>query len=144
MEDNKINYMIDNYLPDSMKYFKLFEAEKSPRKKLINITKIFECIYKLKECTGEKIEGVDDELILLHYTFIKSTPQKITKDCKYTKLFLGNKKLDIEGNHLMKIIAICKKMENYSFNDLFNISKLEYDNNIKKNIEKNLFSLRVI
>ena len=144
MPDNKINYMLDNYLPDSMKYFKLFETEKSPRKKLINIIKMFECIYKLKECTGEKIEGVDDELILLHYTFIKSTPQKITKDCKYTELFLGNKKLDKEGNHLTKIMAICKKMENFSFNDLFNISKLEYDNNIKRNIEKNLLSLKVI
>ena len=137
IKDNKINYMLDNYLPDSINYFKLFETEKSPRKKLLNINKLFECIYKLKECTGEKIDGVDDELVLLNYTFINSIPENITKVCRYTELFLGNKKLDIEGNNLMKILAICQKMENFSYKDLYNISKQEYDNNIKqRNVPK--------
>ncbi len=137
IKDNKINYMLDNYLPDSINYFKLFETEKSPRKKLLNINKLFECIYKLKECTGEKIDGVDDELVLLNYTFINSIPENITKVCRYTELFLGNKKLDIEGNNLIKILAICQKMENFSYKDLYNISKQEYDNNIKqRNVPK--------
>jgi hypothetical protein len=86
------NYIFENYVPDTIKYFQQFIIEKSPRKKLLCIQQIFNCIYNLGKLNGDNVNGVDDEMPLLNYAFIKSKPQKIYSNCKYTELFLGNKK----------------------------------------------------
>ena len=63
---------------------------------------------------------------LLNYAFIKSKPAKIYSNCKYTEVFLGNKKYGIEGSQLVKIQGICEKMINMSIKDLFNITVSDY------------------
>ena len=104
-KDNK-NYIFDNYLPDSINYLKQFEKEKSPRKKLLHLNELFNCIYNLGKFNNIKVDGADDEMFLLNYTFIKAIPERIYSNCKYTELFLGDKKIGIEGSQLTKLLAI--------------------------------------
>ena len=124
-KDNK-NYIFDNYLPDSINYLKQFEKEKSPRKKLLHLNELFNCIYNLGKFNNDKVDGADDELFLLNYTFIKAIPERIFSNCKYTELFLGNKRLGIEGSQLTKLFSICEKMQHLKFEDLDKISESDY------------------
>ena len=96
---------------------------------MLCIQQIFNCIYNLGKLNGDNVNGVDDEMPLLNYAFIKSKPQKIYSNCKYTELFLGNKKTEIEGNQLTKILGICEQMRNISYENLFNIDKNDYIKN---------------
>jgi len=121
-KDNK-NYIFDNYLPDSINYLKQFEKEKSPRKKLLHLNELFNCIYNLGKFNNIKVDGADDEMFLLNYTFIKAIPERIYSNCKYTELFLGDKKIGIEGSQLTKLLAICEKMKSFSIEDLDQIKK---------------------
>lgn len=133
----KKNYVFDSYLPDAIGYFRNIDIEKSPRKKLLNIKKIFESIYNLGKFNEDKVEGADDELPLLNYTFIKANPKNIYTNCKYIELFLGDKEDKEEGNFLTKIISICEKLSNFKFDDLFNINETDYEINcdlVKKGI----------
>ena len=123
------NYIFDNYLPDTDKYFQQFIIEKSPRKKLLCIQQIFNCIYNLGKLNGDNVDGADDEMPLLNYAFIKSKPQSIYSNCKYTELFLGNKGIDKEGNQLTKILGICEQMKNITYENLFNIDERDYTKN---------------
>ena len=126
----KKNYIFDNYLPDTINYFNQFIIEKSPRKKLLCIKEIFDCIYNLGKFNGKEVDGTDDEMPLLNYAFIKSNTNNIYSNCKYTELFLGTKKYGIEGSQLTKILGICDKMLNITYEkDIFNISEEEYNQN---------------
>ena len=136
IKSNK-NYVFDRYLPDSINYIKQFEQEKSPRKKIFCLNNLFNCIYNLAKFNGDEIKGLEDELPLLNFTFIKAKPQKIYSNCKYVQLFLEKKTDDIEGNQLAKLLAMCEKMEKISFHELFNINESDYDENcelVKKGI----------
>ena len=120
------NYNLENYLPDSINYLKQFENEKSPRKKLLYIKQLYNCIYNLGKFNGSEVEGVDDEIPLLNITLIKTKPEIIYSNCKYTELFLGNKRYQIEGSQLTKLFGICEKVKMLSYSDLYNISESDY------------------
>ena len=137
IKDN--NYILDDYLFDSCNWLKLFENEKSPRKKLIYLNELYNCVYKLAQFNGDKVDGADDEMPLLLYTLIKSKPQFIFSNCKYTELFLGNKKFTIEGSQLTKIIGICIKLSNLNGEDFHNINISEYNENCKMALEGILY-----
>ena len=124
-KDNK-NYIFDNYLPDSINYLKQFEKEKSPRKKLLHLNDLFNCIYNLGKFNNDKVDGADDEMFLLNYTFIKAIPERIYSNCKYTELFLGEKRSGIEGSQLTKLLSICEKTQHLKFEDFDNISENDY------------------
>ena len=124
-KDNK-NYIFDNYLPDSINYLKQFEKEKSPRKKLLHLNELFNCIYNLGKFNNDKVDGADDELFLLNYTFIKAIPERIYSNCKYTELFLGEKISGIEGSQLTKLLSICEKTQHLKFEDLDKITEKDY------------------
>jgi hypothetical protein len=124
--NQKKNFIFDNFLPESISYLKNFEKEKSPRKKLYNIKKLFNSIYNLGEFNSKDVEGADDELPLLNYSFIKSMPENIYSNCRYTELFIGNQQFGIEGSQLTKMLGICEKMKNLSYEELFNINPSDY------------------
>ena len=125
----KKNYIFDNYLPDTINYFEQFAREKSPRKKLLCIKEIFNCLYNLGKFNEDKVEGADDEIPLLNYAFIKSKPFRIYSNCRYTELFMGKRKSGIEGSQLAKIFGICEQMQNISYKNIFNISESDYNRN---------------
>ena len=123
-------YIFDNYLPDSINYLKLFENEKSPRKKLLNLEKLFKCIYNLAIFNGDKADGADDEMPLLNYTFIKAKPERIYSNSKFVEIFLTKTQASgIEGNQLSKIFMLCHRMENPNPEDFYNLDKSDYKQN---------------
>ena len=128
LKSNK-NYIFDSYLPDAISCFRNIDIEKSPRKKLLYIREICKCIYNLGTFNGDKIEGAEDEIPLLNYTFIKANPKNIYSNSKYIQLFLGDKENKEEGNFVTKILAICDKMVKFSINDMINITESDYEVN---------------
>ena len=58
----KMNFVDGSFLSDVSKYFNLIDSEKSPNKKIFNVTEIFNSIRFLLEFNGEgKDFGVDDQ-----------------------------------------------------------------------------------
>ena len=129
----KNNYLFDSFLPDVINYFEKIDQEKSPRKKLEFMKNIFISIGNVVKFNGENKElGVDDQLPILNYAFIKAHPFPIYTNCKFMDLFLGSKKYRLEGNYLAQLFTICKFIENLSASDLFDISEEQYKNNCIK------------
>ena len=121
------DYILDYYLPDAIDYFQKINEEKSPRKKFLCIKEIYNCIYNLGKFNDDKIEGADDELSLLNYTFIKANPENIYNNCRYIDLFFGKDKSNLEGNRLTKMILLCDSVENFSIKNLINVTEKEYN-----------------
>ena len=119
----KKNYVFDNYLPDSIYYFNQLEKEKSPRKKISCIKEIFNCIYNLGKFNGSEVNGADEEMPLLNYSFIKAKPEKIYSNCRYIEIFLKNKK-GLTASQITKLIGICKKMKALDYKDLYNLESM--------------------
>ena len=130
LSNNNENYEMDSFLPDAIDYFKKINEEKSPRKKLIYLKEIFNCIYNLGIFNGKKIEGVDEEMPLLNYILIKSKPENIYSNCRYMELFLGEKRNKVEGQKLTELIGLCEKLEKFTYNDLYKITESDYEENI--------------
>ena len=129
----KNNYLFDSFLPDVIDNFEKIDQEKSPRKKLEFMKNIFISIENVVKFNGENKElGVDDQLPILNYAFIKAHPFPIYTNCKFMDLFLGSKRYRLEGNYLAQLITICKFIENLSAKDLFDISEEQYKNNCIK------------
>ena len=123
-------YILDNYIPDSINCIKQFEKEKSPRKKLLEINKLLLCIHNLVKFNGQDMEGVDDELSLLNFTIIKSKPERIYTICKYIEFLLNNKMGGgFEDNLLTKLYGSCEFIKKLSFEELFNIEESDYIQN---------------
>ena len=127
------NYIFDSFLPDVINYFEKIEKEKSPRKKLENMVNIFVSIENVVKFNGDNKDiGVDDQLPILNYAFIKAHPFPMYTNCKYMELFLGSKKYKLEGNYLTQLFTICKFIENLSAKDLFDVSEEKFKNNCSK------------
>jgi len=120
-------YDFDFVLPDINDYFKKIRLEKSPRKKIINLDNIFLVINRLlKFNKGDGQFGVDDQLPLLSYCFIKARPWKIFTDSHFMKLYIGSKKNKAQDNQLSQLLTICdmvRQAEHTSFN---NVTKEDY------------------
>ena len=127
--DKNKNYIFDNFLPDSNYYFKQFEKEKSPRKKLIALNKIINCIYNLVQFNDDEIE-FNEEISLLNYSFIKSKPERIYSNYHYIDLFLLEKE-GFEANQLAKIKGVFENVRKMTSNKLYNINETDYLENCK-------------
>ena len=129
------NYVIENFLPESINYLKKFEEEKSPRKKMEYLKKIFDFIYKIGNFNNDKIELVDEELALLTLIVVKTQPLKLYSNCKFCELFYAKK--GYMSNIISKLEMFCEKFRNnLSEKDFYNIDKDEYDINCKNIINK--------
>ena len=128
----KNNYIFDSFLPDVIDYFGKIEKEKSPRKKLENMSNIFVSIENLVKFNGENKElGVDDQMPILNYAFIKAHPLNILTNCKFMNLFLGSKRNKEEDNQLTQLFSICQYVQNIKSKNLNEVSEEVF----KKNCE---------
>jgi hypothetical protein len=119
----KNNYIFDSFLPDVFNYFDKIEKEKSPRKKLLNMSQIFVSIENVVKFNGDNKDlGVDDQMPILNYGFIKAHPMNISKNCKFMDLFLGAKRNKLEGNQLAQLQGICTFVEKIKNTDLINVN----------------------
>ena len=125
----KDDYILENFIPDTNIYFQQINKEKSPRKKLMCMSEIFTCIHNLGLLNGDKLEGTDEILSILNFAFIKDKPLSIYSNCKYMKLFIGDKKNKGEGHQLSQLIGICQQMLNFNYSCLFDVSEEEYNKN---------------
>ena len=126
-----INY--DNFLTDMFKYFDKIEKEKSPRKKLINLSQIFisiENFYKSNnEINSYGEMRVDDQFQILCYLFIKSHPLNIYTNCKFMDLFLDAKTNKVEESQLFQSKGICEFMSNIKSIYLNKVTEEDFNKN---------------
>ena len=125
---DKTHYDFDFVLPDINNYFSRITSEKSPRMKIINLSNIFTSINRLLKFTkGDVPIGVDDQMPLLIYCFIKSRPWGIFTDCNFMKLYIGNKKNKSEDNELSQLSSICDFIEQSKYNSFINVTESEFN-----------------
>ena len=134
----KDDYILENFIPDTNYYFQQIINEKSPRKKLLYVSKIFECIQNLGLLNGDKFEGTDEFLSILNYAFIKNKPLGIYTNCKYMHLFIGDKKNKGEEHQLSQLLALCQQMMNFNYTCLFDVTEEEFNKNCNQIIDEEL------
>ena len=135
---SKTNLVFDSFLPDVINYFKEIEIQKSPRQKLIFMNKIFQSISNVVKFSGGGNTGVDDIMPILNYAFIKAKPPHMNSNCKYMKLFLGEKKNREEGSQLAQLTAICEFAETITADKLYGINDDQFIkrcNTMRKNMD---------
>ena len=136
---SKNNYISENFIPDIIKYLEEIKIEKSPRKKLKGVKKIFQCIFNLASLNGDTIDGTDDSLPILNYAIIKARPDLLYSNCKFINLFLGDKRNKIEGHQLSQLLGICSQISNFSINSIFDVTEEEFEKRsllaMKKDVE---------
>ena len=124
------NYNFELVLPDITKYFNLIDIEKSPRKKIINLNNIFESINSLlKFSQNQKIIGVDNQMPLFNYIFIKAKPKRMLSNYQFMELYIGEKIKKNEGNYLAQLKSIIDFTLNLVAGNLFNITEKEFKDN---------------
>ena len=133
-ENNDYNFEL--ILPKIVNYFNDINIEKSPRKKIMNMNFIFEAINTLLEFNEDKINiGVDNQMPLLNYVFIKAKPKNIFTNCEFMELYSGDKIRKKEGNYLIQLKSIRDFTLSLTHNKLFNITIDEFNQNCKLAVE---------
>lgn len=123
----KMNFVYGSFLSDVSKYVNLIDSEKSPNKKIFNVTEIFNSIRFLLEFNGGgKDIGVDDQIPLLNYAVLKAQPLRMYSNAKFMELYIGDKKNKIEGNQLTQLLSICEHIININHSQLIDVSPEEY------------------
>ena len=125
----KKNYVFGGFLSDVLHDFEMIDKEKSPRKKFLYVMDIFSSINYLLKFNGKNggdAGGVDDQIPVLNYAFIKAQPLRMYSNVKYMELFIGERKNKAEGSQLTQIIGLCDIIQNITFKDVMGVSKEEY------------------
>ena len=131
-----------SFLLDTIKYFKLFIKEKSPRKKIEAMNHLYDIIHMAIEFNEGKGDfGADDFIPFLSYCYIKAQPFRINSNIKYALLYNPFSSSGIESLRLSQLSLVNEFVNNLSFESLNSITKEEYDinmNSIKKNKTNNI------
>ena len=124
----KTNYVFDSFLPDVIEFFSKMDKEKSPRIKFLYMKKIFGAINDvLRFNGGDGSSGVDDQMPILNYAFIKARPQHISSNCKFMNLFIGKNKNRSEGSQLTQLSGICEHVVNLTYKQLNGVTEKEFN-----------------
>ena len=75
--------------------------------------------------------GVDDQMPILNYSFIKARPQHISSNYKFMNIFIGKNKHRSEGSQLTQISGICEHVMNLTYDQLNGVTKEEFDEKCK-------------
>ena len=118
LKHNEIGYFIktknsqsfESFLPELTGYLFQIEKEKSIRKKLFNLKKIFESMNNLSNFNGGKSFDLDTQVQILSYVLVKAQPRNIYTNCQYMELFIGDKGDKIEGQNLMELKLVCQHL----------------------------------
>ena len=125
--NSKRKFVFGSFLTDVLKYFTLLDAEKSPRKKVLNMNEIFNSIGFLLQFNGVGADaGVDDQMPILNYAFVKARPLRMFSNAKFMELYIGEKKNKFEGSQLTQLMSICDFISMIKYSDLINVSNEEY------------------
>ena len=123
----KRQLVFGSFLTDVLKYFKLIDTEKSPRKKIENMNEIFNSIGFLLKFNGVGAEaGVDDQLPILNFAFIKAQPLRMFSNAEFMDLYIGDKRNKSEGSQLTQLMSICDFIANIKYNSLIGVTMEEF------------------
>ena len=123
----KKKMVFGNFLPGVIQLFRLVDSEKSPRKKLLNLSKIYDSIIFLLKFNGTGNEaGVDDQLPILNYALAKSQQLRMFSNGKYMELYIGEKKQKLEGSQLTQLISSCEFIANIKYSDLNEVTQKQF------------------
>ena len=119
--------IFDSFLPGVIEYFKLIDKEKSPRKKILYMKEIFNSISKVVKFNGgDENTGVDDQMPILNYAFIKAQPSRIYSNSKLMELYIGEMSSKEEGSQLIQLIALCDFIIDLTYKNLNGITNEEF------------------
>ena len=125
--------IFDAFLPEVIQNFHILEKEQSPRKKILILSQIFELISKLVLFNGgDSNLGVDDQIPILSYCFIKAQPKTIRSNVKFIKLYRDSLIEKGNENELTQLIALCEFVKNITYQNLNEISEEEFIKNCNK------------
>ena len=123
----KTNYVFDSFLPGVIDYFKLIDKEKSPRKKILYMKEIFNSISKVVKFNGgDENTGVDDQMPILNYAFIKAQPLRIYSNSKLMELYIGDMSSKEEGSQLIQLIALCDFIIDLTYKNMNGVTNEEF------------------
>ena len=130
--NSKKKYIFGNFLNDALACYNLLDKEKSPRKKFLNVEKIFELIYYLLKFnnSGDDI-GVDAQLPILAYVLIKSQPLTMFSNTKYMELYVQDR-ANLKGSYLAQMLGMCNFINELQYSKLFNITEEEFYSKCKE------------
>ena len=121
------NYVYGGFMNDVNNAFEMIDKERSPRKKLMYVTEIFNSIDCLLRFNGKGKEvGVDDQIPVLNYAFVKSQPLRMYSNVKYMELFIGNKKNKMEGSRLTQLTGLSNMMINLTYKNILGVDEKEF------------------
>ena len=130
---NNRDSTFNSFLPDIIKYLKLIIKEKSPRKKIENVEKVFKSIENVIKFNGlSGALGADDFMPILSYAYIKAQPFRMPSNIRYAMLY-DPKNIKGSEHYLTQLLGSCNFITELSFEKLVNITKEEYDEKMKKN-----------
>ena len=134
----KKKMVFGNFLPGVIELFQLVDSEKSPRKKLLNLSKIYDSIIFLLKFNGTGNEaGVDDQLPILNYALAKSQQLRMFSNGRYMELYIGEKKQKLEGSQLTQLISSCEFIANIKYSDLNGVTQKEFIEECNKATSEN-------
>ena len=123
------NYIYDNFLTDITSYFDKIESEKSPRKKLLNLSQIFDSFENAFQFHYDNIMGVDDQIPILNYELIKAHPHNICTNYRFMNFFLGLEKSVNTGCQLSLLEAACNCVNNIRYDYLYDVTEEIFNKN---------------
>ena len=129
----KKKFVFANFDDDCLKFFKLLDLEKSPRKKLINLCGLFDSITFLLKFNGKSKDiGVDDQIPILNYVTVKSKCLRMSSNARFMQLYIGNMGSKMEGLQLAQYKSLSEFIPNIKNTDLNDVSPEEFAANNNK------------
>ena len=124
---SKKEFVFGSFEKDTMELFKLLDIEKSPRKKLMNLDGIFNSITFLLRFNGKGQDvGVDDQMPILNYAFIKAQALRMNSNVRFMELYIGESKSKRAGAQLTQFKGICEFIPKIKNTDLDGVSHEEF------------------
>ena len=127
----KRGYIFDAFLPEVIKSFHNLENELSPRKKIIYLSSIFNSITKVVKFNGgdNTTIGVDDQMPILSYCFIKAQPYKICSNLEFMRIFRNSLMVKGNDNEFTQLVALISFIKNLKYYNLIGITEEEFIKN---------------
>ena len=109
------DYVLDNLIPSTNKFFKMLEHEKSPEKKTNIFRKIDQIIKNTSEFNRESA-GQDELNPFYLYIILQAQLQKLSSNLKYIQYYIPND--EFETPMFATIRTIITELSNFSFKSL--------------------------
>ena len=123
----KKEFVFGSFEKDSLELFKLLDIEKSPRKKFVHLDGIFNSITFLLRFNGKGPDvGVDDQMPILNYAFIKAQALRMNSNVRFMELYIGDGKRKREGAQLTQFKGICEFIPKIKNTDLDGVSQQDF------------------